>query len=170
VTGNWRDYYYAKYRSTATIQNTDTFITKAYDDDSMITVLDTNNYIYDNSQDLPAQASPTNTLYLVTRAATNGASVKFNRVNLQVTPQTSPVNVLLTKWPTASVVRRWEIDQTTPGTQTLQYEVSGLTPNTQYKLKVNGQAVQTLTSDLSGNLSISYIISGPVQLEFELKQ
>ena len=170
MTGNALNYYYAKYTSVNTIQDSDSFAIKIGDTVSNMTITDATNAILKNSKNLSTNTYPSYSSIILTKVEAGTSVVSFSRLDFTTTPSTDDLIIKSTTWNiTGDFYKKWTAKNNLVNTIDVSYVIGDLSPDTNYDVIVNGVFWNTFTA--SGNGGINFVYNGVFQSTktFEVK-
>lgn len=157
LTNNALNYYYAKYASVNTIQNSDSFAVKIGDTVSNMTIIDSTNAILENSKNLSTNAYPSYSSIILTKALASASVVSFSRLHFTTTPSTDDIVIKSTAWNTSGdFYKKWAANNSLASAIDISYLIGDLSPGTNYDVIVNGVPWNTFTSNGNGEINFIY--------------
>ena len=157
LTGNTHNFYYAKIDATNTVKDSDDFTVKIGDTLSSMTILGTDNSVFDNKKSLLTEMFPTFSSILLDFAKVGKSRVTFDRLSLKVIPATDNIlmDVLFYKT-TGDLKKKWTESNSFASSTAVSHIVGDLTPGIDYDVSVDGLIIETLTADSSGEISFGH--------------
>jgi len=157
LTGNSHNFYYAKFDATNTVKDSESFTVKIGDLLSSMTILATDNTIFDSNKNLSTKTHSTSSSILLNQAKVGKARVSFEKFDFTVTPQTDDLLIDVSFWKTIDdLKKKWIASNNSTSTVTASHVVGDLSPGVVYKVLVDGVIVDTLTADPSGRISFNH--------------
>jgi mannuronan 5-epimerase len=123
---------------------------------SAATFIDRNNYIYDVTQSVSAQAVPTKATLALTSAKLGTTSTTVFKRNLQARP-TAATTVLVNPvtWDTLGDLHKTWVSKSTDGTVPVAYTVGDLAAGTSYRVTQDGVVIGTFAAGAAGKISFT---------------